>query len=78
MILDKRYFERKMMKSKEVEDVLGGADSWKNVDKTESEREHYGYTNGVLTMAKSTAEKTNATIAWHISDKFKFEVPTSL
>jgi DNA-directed RNA polymerase III subunit RPC11 len=35
MILDKRYFERKMMKSKEVEDVLGGADSWKNVDKTE-------------------------------------------
>ncbi|KAG9639368.1 hypothetical protein KCU64_g13433, partial [Aureobasidium melanogenum] len=35
MILEKRYFERKMMKSKEVEDVLGGADSWKNVDKTE-------------------------------------------
>lgn len=35
MILDKRYYERKMMKSKEVEDVLGGADSWKNVDKTE-------------------------------------------
>lgn len=37
MILDKRYFERKFMKSKEVEDVLGGADSWKNVDKTESQ-----------------------------------------
>jgi len=37
MILDKRYFERKMMKQKEVEDVLGGADSWQNVDKTTSE-----------------------------------------
>lgn len=37
MILDKRYFERKFMKSKEVEDVLGGADSWKNVDKTEGQ-----------------------------------------
>lgn len=37
MILDKRYYERKPMKSKEVEDVLGGADSWKNVDKTESQ-----------------------------------------
>lgn len=37
MMLDKRYFERKFMKSKEVEDVLGGADSWQNVDKTESQ-----------------------------------------
>ena len=35
MFLDKRYFERKEMKSKEVEDVLGGSESWKNVDKTE-------------------------------------------
>lgn len=35
MYLDKRYYERKKMKSKEVEDVLGGAESWKNVDKTE-------------------------------------------
>lgn len=34
MILDKRYYERKRMKNKEVEDVLGGAESWKNVDKT--------------------------------------------
>lgn len=43
MILDKRYFERKFMKSKEVEDVLGGADSWKNVDKTEG-RSGHGHT----------------------------------
>lgn len=33
--LDGRYYERKDMKPKEVEDVLGGADSWKNVDKTQ-------------------------------------------
>jgi DNA-directed RNA polymerase III subunit RPC11 len=34
MVLDKRYFERKIMKKKEVEDVLGGEGSWDNVDKT--------------------------------------------
>lgn len=35
MILDRRYYERKNMDVKAAEDVLGGADSWKNVDKTE-------------------------------------------
>ncbi|EON63375.1 hypothetical protein W97_02602 [Coniosporium apollinis CBS 100218] len=34
-VLDKRYYERKTMKRKEVEDVMGGADTWKNADKTE-------------------------------------------
>lgn len=34
MVLDQRYFERKEFNSKEIEDVLGGEDSWKNVDKT--------------------------------------------
>lgn len=33
MFIQGRYFEKKLMKKKEVEDVLGGADSWKNVDK---------------------------------------------
>jgi len=33
-ILDKRYFERRMMKKKEAEDILGGEGSWDNVDKT--------------------------------------------
>lgn len=37
MILDRRYYERKNMETKGAEDVLGGADSWKNVDKTEGE-----------------------------------------
>jgi len=36
MVLDRKYFERKNMELKAAEDVLGGADSWKNVDKTES------------------------------------------
>jgi hypothetical protein len=35
MILDGKYCERTNMKTKMAEDVLGGADSWKNVDKTE-------------------------------------------
>ena len=37
MILDRKYFERKGMELKAAEDVLGGADSWKNVDRTDSE-----------------------------------------
>lgn len=36
-VLDKRYYERKEMKRKEVEDVLGGEGAWDNVDKTEGE-----------------------------------------
>ncbi|KAF2503323.1 DNA-directed RNA polymeras-like protein III subunit RPC10 [Lophium mytilinum] len=34
-VLDKRYFERKAMKQKDVEDVIGGAKAWENVDKTD-------------------------------------------
>ena len=34
MILDRRYYERKTYESKATEDVLGGASSWENVDKT--------------------------------------------
>lgn len=37
MVLDRRYYERKNMTLKEVPDILGGADSWKNVDKAEGE-----------------------------------------
>ncbi|KAF2680303.1 hypothetical protein K458DRAFT_407331 [Lentithecium fluviatile CBS 122367] len=32
-ILKKRYYERKMLRQKEVDDVIGGAGSWDNVDK---------------------------------------------
>ncbi|GAA5847414.1 hypothetical protein JCM3766R1_002232 [Sporobolomyces carnicolor] len=35
--LEKRYMERTYLKRKAVDDVLGGEDSWKNVDSTEVE-----------------------------------------
>lgn len=34
-VINKRYYERKFMKKKEVEDILGGKDAWANVDKTQ-------------------------------------------
>jgi DNA-directed RNA polymerase III subunit RPC11 len=34
-VINKRYFERKYMKKKEVEDILGGKGAWDNVDKTQ-------------------------------------------
>ena len=36
--LEKRYYERKLMKKKEVEDVMGGAGAWDNVDKADGKR----------------------------------------
>ncbi|KAF2456006.1 hypothetical protein BDY21DRAFT_65688 [Lineolata rhizophorae] len=33
-VLDRRYAERKVMPRKEVEDIMGGAKAWENVDKT--------------------------------------------
>lgn len=35
MVLNRKYYERKPMERKAVEDILGGQDSWKNVDRTE-------------------------------------------
>ena len=37
LVLNRRYYERKYMEKKAVEDILGGQESWKNVDKTEGE-----------------------------------------
>lgn len=34
-VITKRYYERKYLKKKETEDVLGGKGAWDNVDKTE-------------------------------------------
>ncbi|TKA71420.1 hypothetical protein B0A49_03933 [Cryomyces minteri] len=42
MVLDRRYYERKNMKRKEVEDVLGGEESWANVNTTEGQSEAAG------------------------------------
>ena len=34
-VIDSKYYDRKEMKRKEVEDVIGGKDAWENVDKTD-------------------------------------------
>jgi hypothetical protein len=34
-VINKRYYERKYLKKKEVEDIMGGKGAWDNVDKTE-------------------------------------------
>ena len=34
-MLEKRYYERRVMKRKEVEDVMGGPGAWDNVDQTD-------------------------------------------
>ena len=41
--LEKRYYERKIMKKKEVEDVMGGAGAWDNVDKTDGIPNRWGF-----------------------------------
>jgi hypothetical protein len=35
LVLSKRFYERKYLKKKEVEDILGGKGAWDNVDQTE-------------------------------------------
>lgn len=50
MILDRRYYERKNMETKGAEDVLGGADSWKNVDKTEGKHALLNATLGISVL----------------------------
>ncbi|KAF2141836.1 uncharacterized protein K452DRAFT_250732 [Aplosporella prunicola CBS 121167] len=36
-VLDRRYYERKAMKRKEVEDVMGGKGAWDNVDRVDAQ-----------------------------------------
>ena len=45
-ILDNTYYERTEMKRKEVEDVLGGKDEWKNADSMASEFRDWIITRG--------------------------------
>jgi hypothetical protein len=45
-VINKRYYERKYMKKKEVEDILGGKGAWDNVDKTEGKFHNTGYMDG--------------------------------
>ncbi|KAF1985309.1 hypothetical protein K402DRAFT_395003 [Aulographum hederae CBS 113979] len=36
-ILERQYYERKEMKAKEVEDVVGGSQQWENSDKMQAQ-----------------------------------------
>jgi hypothetical protein len=81
MILDRRYYERKNMETKGAEDVLGGADSWKNVDKTEGKLD-LCCERIIREMTRLTCEQRNvrvkaANVAWRILDRCKFAVLTS-
>jgi DNA-directed RNA polymerase III subunit RPC11 len=35
-IIKKTYYDRKLLKAKEVDDVIGGKDTWENVDQRDS------------------------------------------
>jgi len=37
MVLDKKYYDRKDFEFKKAEDVLGGEEAWKNVERTAGE-----------------------------------------
>jgi DNA-directed RNA polymerase subunit M/transcription elongation factor TFIIS len=50
-VINKRYYERKYLKKKEVEDILGGKGAWDNVDKTEGMLRHI-----TCTQRHNTAE----------------------
>lgn len=52
--IERRYYERKEMKRKEVEDVMGGKDAWANVDKTDGEFRPCGPLSNKLVNSLST------------------------
>ena len=71
------------METKGAEDVLGGADSWKNVDKTEGERWrlHLILRSNIRSHHTDTLQPNArgkvASVAWPTSDRCRFAVPTS-
>ena len=79
MVLDRRYYERKTMKLKAVEDILGGADSWKTVYQTEGTSAWCKFLliHKLISHSQPNAPTRTAIAAWHISDKCRFAVQTS-
>jgi hypothetical protein len=54
-VINKRYYERKYLKKKEVEDILGGKGAWDNVDKTEGGFLQTGWLVGWLAFVDTRA-----------------------
>lgn len=89
-ILDKAYYERTEMKRKEVADVLGGKDEWKNADsmagvfspRQQWKRQNLGQelwlTIGFYCycLQYNVQVKAAKGIA-HTSTSYRFEAPTS-
>ncbi|ODH53571.1 hypothetical protein GX48_00404 [Paracoccidioides brasiliensis] len=66
-ILDRTYYERTEMKRKEVADVLGGKDEWKNADSIGSEP----------STAAHNAPLKAAMVTGHFSISCRYEVQMS-
>jgi hypothetical protein len=81
-VINKRYFERKYMKKKEVEDILGGKGAWDNVDKTQGtlhtscdEMLLYGW---LLILSQYNVRTRSAETTKRIGISCRFVVLTSL
>ena len=60
-LIDKKYYERKEMKRKEVEDVMGGANAWENVDKADG---MFDLVGGIGWCGKSMYGNLQSTKIW--------------
>lgn len=91
-VINKRYYERKYLKKKEVEDILGGKGAWDNVDKTEGALRYFSCNQGPkiapswahllhllasLTSTQYNARTRSAGTTKHTGTSCRFEVPTS-
>jgi hypothetical protein len=79
-VINKRYYERKYMKKKEVEDILGGKGAWDNVDKTEgiaNPRAEVMVWDLWLTREQCNARMKSVVMTRRIGISCRFGVPMS-
>lgn len=79
-VINKRYYERKYMKRKEAEDILGGKDAWKNVDQTDGMTvlRNMATRDRKLTMDQCNVQMRNAVMTRHTGTSCRFVVLMSL
>jgi DNA-directed RNA polymerase subunit M/transcription elongation factor TFIIS len=76
-VINKRYYERKYLKKKEVEDILGGKGAWDNVDKTQGQCLLLLILVLVLTSPQSNVQTKSAATTRPTGTSCRFAVPTS-